>query len=134
MKSKGFTLVELLAVLVILGIILTIVTTSVFRILEDSKDSAYDSQLEMIKSSVKEYVSDNKRTLFEDKDAICVSISDLYVEKYINEKVDDPRESDGTKLSEFLGYAVVRNEKSFEYILIQNVTDTDNENVKKYCK
>lgn len=39
-NKKGFTLVELLAVIVILGIIMTIATTSVIKNINDSKEKA----------------------------------------------------------------------------------------------
>ena len=41
MKKKGFTLVELLAVIVILGIIMSITTPIIIKVINDSKKETY---------------------------------------------------------------------------------------------
>ena len=58
MKKKGFTLVELLAVIVILAIILVIVIPKVIGVLNSAKLSALDDTIMMISSQgEKEYIS-----------------------------------------------------------------------------
>lgn len=124
MNKKAFTLVELLAVIVILGIILAIVSTSVFNILEDSKQNAYDTQIEMLKASTKEYVSDKKRSLFSEKDKVCITIYDLYQEKYITEVPEDS--INGGKMSEYLGFIVKKDGNNITYKLTKDA-DKDEE-------
>ncbi len=118
MNKKAFTLVELLAVIIILGIILAIVSTSVFSILEDSKQNAYDTQIEMLKASTKEYVSDKKRSLFSEKDKVCITIYDLYQEKYITEVPEDS--INGGKMSEYLGFIVKKDGNNITYTLTKD--------------
>ena len=118
-RKKGFTLVELLAVLVILGIVLAIVATNVFGILQESKDDSYDTQIEMLKQSTKEYVSDNKTKLFKESDTICVSIYDLYKNKYITEIPEDPR--NGKDFSEYLGFIAEKDGENITYTLTDDV-------------
>lgn len=123
MNKKAFTLVELLAVIVILGIILAIVSTSVFNILEDAKNNAYETQIEMLKASAKEYVTDNKRTLFSESDKICVSIGDLYKAKYID-KLPEVKKDD-KPMSEHLGFIITNNNDNITYILSEDITQQE---------
>ena len=88
MNKKGFTLVELLAVIVILGIIATITIFSVSDILTDSKNSLSQTQIKKVEESAKVYylkegMSNNDN---------CVSISELISKGYIESKeVKDPK-------------------------------------------
>ncbi len=53
--KKGFTLVELLAVIVVLSIILVISAPIVTNLITSSKQKAYDEQVNLIVSSAKNY-------------------------------------------------------------------------------
>lgn len=48
MKKKGFTLVELLAVIVILAIILAIAVPSITKLIENQRKSAFESSIKLI--------------------------------------------------------------------------------------
>lgn len=61
--KKGFTLVELLAVLVILAVIATISFPIVSNILENSEKKAYDQQIAEIKKAAKNFETDNNNLL-----------------------------------------------------------------------
>ena len=76
-KKNGFTLVELLAVIVILGILIAIAVPSVLTISKKIKANMYDNKLKTISAAVSLWADDNKR--------ICSSyIEDLTVEDLIN--------------------------------------------------
>lgn len=55
-KKKGFTLVELLAVIVIIGVLSTIAVYATGRIQDRMKKHYYDSQLSLIIISGKDYL------------------------------------------------------------------------------
>lgn len=62
MNNKGFTLVELLGVIVILVAILLIAIPTVTSSVERSKAKQLDSKIELIKSAAELYISDIKTT------------------------------------------------------------------------
>jgi prepilin-type N-terminal cleavage/methylation domain-containing protein len=59
MKKEGFTLVELLAVIVIIGIIYLIVFPSVTSFIDKSKEKSYNIQVDLIEKASKKWVVDN---------------------------------------------------------------------------
>jgi prepilin-type cleavage/methylation N-terminal domain protein len=60
MKKKGFTLVELLAIIVILGIIMSIATPIIIKIINDSKKETYKLSMSGYVKAVEEQISVNK--------------------------------------------------------------------------
>ena len=59
MKSKGFTLAEVLAVVVILGVLVTIGTPIYFRISNNSKKNLLDSKLSYIQAQTIKFAEEN---------------------------------------------------------------------------
>ena len=60
MNNKGFTLIELIATIALLGIIAAISFVSISKVLEQSKVNDCNSLVSSIKSATSEYVSDNR--------------------------------------------------------------------------
>ena len=63
MKQKGFTFVELLAVITIIGIIGLIVTPTLEKMIKENSNKIYNTQLDNIKLSLQNWASDNKELL-----------------------------------------------------------------------
>lgn len=61
--KKGFTLVELLGVIVILGLIAMIAIPTINAALESSRDKAYDEQVRTIVGAAETYMSENSKKL-----------------------------------------------------------------------
>ena len=58
MNRKGFSIPELLAVIVVMGILITIATASYNGISNSLKDRTYNNKLNLIKTKAIEYATD----------------------------------------------------------------------------
>ena len=63
LNKKGFTLVELLVVIVLLVVIMSIAIPSITSSLERSKQKQYDSKMELILSAVDIYADRHKNSI-----------------------------------------------------------------------
>lgn len=92
MKEKGFTLVELLAVIVILAVILTVAVPNMFKIINKSKDDSYNNQVLMIINAAKNYVV-NESKVVTTEEPLCIDVRlQLVGENYLDEMPKDPRD------------------------------------------
>ena len=97
MKNKGFTLVELLGVIVVLGIIAVITIPIVQRTILESTEDAYDEQIQSFERAAGNYVASDvyKMTECETKDC-SITLKDLQdlgllpSGEIINPKTDEP--------------------------------------------
>ena len=95
MNKKGFTLVELLAVIVLLGLVALIAAPAITGIIKKSKDSLSDSQKTSIELSAKNWATDNMLKLPKhDGQCICVSLRTLQAGGYADLEVKDPKTGD----------------------------------------
>lgn len=89
MNKKGITLVELLATLVILGVIALIVFPNVYGIIKDKRENINNYQKEIIISSAESYIADyinEGNTINCDSTGISISIGKLIAEGYLSEE------------------------------------------------
>ena len=90
--KKGFTLIEILAVIVILAIVAVIVIPSIDRFLNRARDSAYDVQIDSIIASVKNWEADHPESLPRNNgDQYIVYLSELKIGNYVDQKLINPR-------------------------------------------
>ena len=76
LNRKGFTLVELLAVVVILSVLLAIMIPSVNYLIDINKENNYNNLKESILGAAKIYMSDNRYNVtldYQDEGGLCVS-------------------------------------------------------------
>ena len=66
MNKKGFTLVELLAVIVILGIIITIFVPSVINLINENSTKIYANKEKILKNAAEDYVISNSSFVLPD--------------------------------------------------------------------
>lgn len=121
-NNKGLTLVELLAVLIILGIIVVIVVPSVSRNLKSSRVQLCERQLESLISASKNWLTDQ--------------INDNYDVLYINGSFQDQIVTGKTLLEQ--GY-VNSLDTEYENVQIEISKSGDNYNYlileeSKYCQ
>jgi len=93
MNKKGFTLVELLAVIVIMAILITIAVPGIMRIMNSLKTQSLCSKIEIIESAALEYAGDyysNKKNTNASKVILDnVSLADLVNMGYLSKDDDD---------------------------------------------
>lgn len=99
MNKKGFTLVELLAVIVILASISLIVMSSISASLERRDEKECEEQKELAKNAAKIFFSINNCTVSTNGDSCDVDISVLKSDNYFNEKSKTDRLKDDSHVS-----------------------------------
>ena len=89
LDKKGFTLVEVLAVIVILGILSTIGTVSIINLRKKQEEKFNNTQLQIFKQTSQTYFSDNKSKLpTQPLGRERVYLRDLLDDNYIDELLD----------------------------------------------
>lgn len=89
MNNKGFTLVELLATLVLLSVISVISYVSISSVINKNKIDNCKDLIKSIESATKEYVSDN-RYKFNNADNKEITLTDLYSGNYLTNEMVNP--------------------------------------------
>ncbi len=90
--KKGFTLIEVLAVIVILGLLIAIISPVVNNLLGDSEDVLSDKQVDSIVKASKKYMVEHSELLPEKSDSTAIYISDLIDKGIIDsDNVIDPK-------------------------------------------
>lgn len=91
MNKKGFTLVELLAVIVILAALALVASTSVTKIMKDSKEDLYNTQILALKSTVESWGANNLDKLPEVDTCAYLTLKDLKDDGIINSSIKNPK-------------------------------------------
>ena len=90
-KNKAFTLIELLAVIVILGIILAIAVPSVVGIIEKSRNDAWERQKGIIENTLDSYLLQNQSDIPWQDNKVIYSLEDLTDMGIVDKKITVPR-------------------------------------------
>lgn len=128
-EKRGFTMIELLAVLVILGIIMVIAVPSVVSYLQSARSDYYDQLEESVKTVGQEYFSDHRSLMPRENGQIfSVNIQDLITEGYTTEILD----SDGNDTCTGNVYVKRLATADFEYHACIQCGKTDAEGNQEY--
>lgn len=88
-NNQGFSLVELLAAIVILGLLSAFAVVSISAILDKAESNHYSTQEKNLVMATKSYVQDNRNVLPKDiGDSKTITLQELQNRKYIGEVVD----------------------------------------------
>ncbi len=90
MKNKGFTLVELIAVIVILSLLALVTGVSIVKLLKDSKEDLSSAQVTLIKSAAEAWVVDNLSKIPEKNECKYITLNDLKEYGLLSEDIIDP--------------------------------------------
>lgn len=94
-NKKGFTLVEVLAVITILGVIALIAVPVYIVINNNMKNKLYETKVGSIETAAELYAADNKDDLFTTGDTEIITVGKLLNEKYL-ENEPECEEKHGT--------------------------------------
>jgi len=121
MKNKGFTLIELMAVIVILGIVVTFTSIIVVNQIDKSKQRISDATLKIIYSASDSYVDENINDFPKvANNNYCIKISDLIKSNLIEKTIID-NEKDITE-----NYFVkVTYKSNYEYEIVEECTESN---------
>ena len=90
MNNKGLTLVEVIAVLVILSIVAVIVTPNIAVSVRDYKDRTTQTQLKTIKDATENWVADNVSSINCNGTTYGITVKKLQSEGYLDKNVKNP--------------------------------------------
>ena len=105
LNNNGFTLVELLAVLVILITIMSIAIPTISSSLERSKDSQNKQKQKLLESAAELYVADHKNDVFaklnsNDNNCCKITLGKLKKEEYVD--ADAIKDVDGNNFNSII--------------------------------
>ncbi len=90
-KQKGFTLVEILGVITILGVLALIAIPTIDNIITKNREKLYNSQIKTIEDGLKTWANANAMSLPEDgDDALLLSLGILKLAGFVDEDIKDP--------------------------------------------
>lgn len=122
MKKNGFTLIEILGVLILLGII-SLITIPVFQSsLKASKQKLYDEQILEVKSGLKNWAYANIFLLPESKDTVTLSLGQLKQSGHASYEIKNPK-NDKCFSNESL-LTITKRNNGYIYN-VQNMIDVD---------
>ena len=92
MKKKGFTLVELLGVIILLGILSAIAVPTIAKTIKSSREKAYQDQLGIMEAGARNWVADHVSLLPEENGAsIMVTLGELREGGYVDKDLKNPK-------------------------------------------
>ena len=89
MKNKGFTLVELLAVILLLAVLLAIAVPSLQKVLSNTKNKTYEAFEDTMESAATNYLMNHLEFLPGVSGSLAISAKSLIREGYL-ETMEDP--------------------------------------------
>lgn len=126
MNKKAFTLVELLAVIIVLGILLVIIVPKIFSTISKSKEDIYKVKEDQMKKAAEDYTLYNVTEMPTSIGTkININLIDLINGKFINQIKD----LDDDSICQ--GYVVITktNTENYSYTSCINCTNYKTENV-----
>lgn len=117
MNKQGFTLIELVGVIALLGIIFLITYTEVNKSIDKSNNELYQAQLSNIKAAAQDWTVDNLDKLPEnDGDSTNVTLNDLQNGGYIETNLKNSKTKE--QLSTTIYVKITKKNSNYVYEVI----------------
>lgn len=130
--KKGFTLVELLGTITILGVIMLIVSPIARNIINDSKEELYEVQVSNIEDALKNWAVDNSRLLPENEgETITITLGQLKAGGYVEAELRNPKNNKCFGNDMLL--TVTRHQKNYIYN-VEDESSTETTTCDEYLK
>ena len=124
MKKQGFTLVEILAVITLLGIMALLIIPAIEGIIRGTEEDAYNTQIESMKLSLKNWGAENVFKLpSNDGEFVEVTLGDLKLAGYVPVEFKDPR--DDKCFSNSIILRITREKNNYDYSIQGNISTSD---------
>ncbi len=120
MKKNAFTLIEILAVIVLLGVLAIMVTTASTRLLNNSKQSLYDTQLNTILEAARKWsiANNDKMPMDSAAGSYKLCITDLATDGYLDsDELIDPR--DNSQIQGYININYNDSKKQYNYQFVE---------------
>ena len=117
MKNKGFTLAELLGVVIILGVIATIATISISNNMKNSKEELYNVQINNIISGAKKWANENVFSLpVNDGESITLTLLQLKQAGCVEDDITNPKTNE--LFSDSLQIKITKVDNNYKYEVV----------------
>ncbi len=127
MKSKGFTIIELLAIIIIIGLIVLLITPAVNNLIENSENKSYNFQIKSIEDAAINFSIEYGNSI-NDLDSFTIDLKLLKDLAFIDFDIRNPKTnkyfSDDTLIT------LTKNKGSYKASVIDYDSTTIDENVK----
>ena len=127
MKSKGFTIIELLAIIIIIGLIVLLITPAVNNLIENSENKSYNFQIKSIEDAAINFSIEYGNSI-SDLDYFTIDLKLLKDLAFIDFDIRNPKTnkyfSDDTLIT------LTKNKGSYKASVIDYDSTTIDENVK----
>ena len=102
MNKKGFTMLELLAVIIILSILITIGYMGVSQYLDQAYDATYSDFEENIEAGAANYLIEHTGSIPGEGESIVIDVSKLICDGYVKELQDPMRDGQTCDLNSYV--------------------------------
>lgn len=117
MKNRGFTLVELLSVMTILGILALIIIPAVTSTLNKSREDAYQKQIHILETASEQWGLENLNILPEGNELLTIDFGILYKSgKIADDVVINPKTKKELTGCILISYSEQYKQYTYQYI------------------